>query len=63
MYAAAHSLMAQSHIEDLHRAAAMNARRAEARRAAAAARASRRASAELVVRPSMFRRLATRFAV
>lgn len=63
MYPAAHSLMAQSHIDELHRAAASNAHRAEARRAAAAARASRRTTSDLLVHPSMFRRLAARLAV
>lgn len=63
MYPAAHSLMAQSHIDELHRAAAVSARRAEARRAATAARATRRTTSDLLVRPSMFRRLAARLAV
>jgi hypothetical protein len=63
MHAAAHSLIAQSHINDLHRAAALSARRSEARRASARTRGTTSPRAEFAVRTSMVRRLAARFAV
>jgi hypothetical protein len=63
MHAAAHSLIAQSHINDLHRAAALGARRAEARHATASVRGTTSPRAEFAVRSSMVRRLAARFAV
>lgn len=63
MHTAAHTLIAQSHLNDLHRAAAVSARRAEARRAAANARGTARSQTSFAVRTSMVHRLAARFAV
>jgi hypothetical protein len=63
MHPAANILMAHSHQQDLHRAAAASARRAEARRAAAEGLSPRRTDREVVLQPSPFRRLVARFAV
>jgi hypothetical protein len=63
MHTAAHNLIAQSHLKDLHRAAAISARRAEARRAAANARGTAPSWTSFAVRISMAHRLAARFAV
>lgn len=60
MQSAANILIAQSHIEDLHRAAAARALRAETRRAARSNAQS--VSRELVFQPSRFRRMVARFA-
>ena len=54
--------LSQCHLEDLHRAAAVSALRAEARRAATAER-HRTAGRELVLRRSMVRRMVARLAV
>jgi hypothetical protein len=62
MHPAAHQLIAQSRIDDFHRAAASSARRAEARDATAV-RTNRRPAQDIVLRPSMFRRLAARLAL
>ena len=63
MYPAANISMAQSHREDLRRAAAAGVRRAEARRAATEGLNPHRVDREFVVQVSMFRRLASRLAV
>jgi hypothetical protein len=62
MHPAADILMAHSHQQDLLRAAATSGRRAEARRAAVKGLNPRRSGREIVLRPSPFRRLVTRFA-
>jgi hypothetical protein len=62
MHPAANSLIAQSHIEDLRRAAEVRALRTEARRTAAAGLSPNPVARNLVFRPSMFRRLVTRMA-
>jgi hypothetical protein len=62
MHPAADILMAHSHQQDLHRAAAASALRAEARRAAVEGLNPRRAAREIVLQPSPFRRLVARFA-
>jgi hypothetical protein len=63
MHPAAHILMAQSHQQDLRRAASRSVLRAEARRAAAEGSNSSRTERGITLHPSPFRRLAARFAV
>ena len=60
MQSSASYYLAQSHVEELHRSAAARTLRAEARRAGAEKVSPRR---ELVIRPSMFRRVVARLAV
>src|SRR5579884_2084284 len=62
MHPAANSLIAQSHIEDLRRAAEVSALRAEARRAAGPRLGPQPVGRNLVLRPAMFRCLVTRMA-
>jgi hypothetical protein len=62
MHPAFNSKLVQSHIDDLHRSAAADAHRAEARRVKASQRSARQPQLVTFSRPSVMRRLAARLA-
>jgi hypothetical protein len=64
MHTAVNILMVQSRIDDMHRAGAASRLATETRRRAAGASATaERAQLQPMSRPSLFRRVVTRFAV